>query len=200
MIVIGLTGSIGSGKSEVSKMLGQLGAPIIDADRIGHQTYLPGSSAWHQLVEVFGEDIVKMSGEIDRKKLGTIVFEDPMALEALNRIMHPIMQQVVKDNIEKYRKEMVELVVLEAALLIEAGWHTLVDEVWITSSSKTEILRRLRNNRGMTNSEVRNRMKSQMGSSIKEQYATVIIDNSGTIDELRSQVQEIWSKRIKLKG
>lgn len=200
MIVIGLTGSIGSGKSEVSKMLGQLGASIIDADRIGHETYLPGSPAWHQLIEVFGQGIVKVSGEIDRKKLGTIVFEDPVALETLNRIMHPIMQQMVKDNIQKYRKTMAKVVVLEAALLIEAGWHTLVDEIWIMSSSKTEILKRLRSSRGMTNNEIRNRMKSQMGSSMKEQYATVIIDNSGTIDELRVQVQGIWSNRINLKG
>lgn len=181
-------------------MLGQLGASIIDADRIGHETYLPGSPAWHQLIEVFGQGIVKVSGEIDRKKLGTIVFEDPMALEALNRIMHPIMQQMVKDNIQKYRKTMAKVVVLEAALLIEAEWHTLVDEIWIMSSSKTEILKRLRSSRGMTNNEIRNRMKSQMGSSMKEQYATVIIDNSGTIDELRVQVQGIWSNRINLKG
>ncbi|MCJ7743038.1 MAG: dephospho-CoA kinase, partial [Dehalococcoidales bacterium] len=115
--VIGLTGGIGSGKSTVSQYLKELGAVIIDADKVGHEAFEPGTEAWREAVATFGRDIVTPNGEIDRKKLGAIVFDSPPALMQLNRIMHPKMRDMMKAQIDEYRRQGVAVVVLEAAIL-----------------------------------------------------------------------------------
>jgi dephospho-CoA kinase len=116
MKVIGLTGGIGSGKSTVSRFLGEMGAVMLDADKVGHQAYQPGTETWKELVAAFGEDIVAPDSTIDRRKLGTIVFADPEALARLNRIVHPRMFDMMKARIEEYRGKGTEVVVLEAAI------------------------------------------------------------------------------------
>ncbi len=135
MKVIGLTGGIGSGKSTVSRFLGEMGAVVLDADKVGHQAYQPGTETWKELVAAFGEDIVAPDSTIDRRKLGAIVFADPEALARLNRIVHPRMFDMMKAQIEEYRGQGTEVVVLEAAILLEANWTPLVDEVWVTVAS-----------------------------------------------------------------
>src|SRR3989304_7374015 len=125
--VIGLTGGIGSGKSTVSQYLAELGAVILDADKVGHEAFKPNTEAWHEVIAAFGQQIVAPSGEINRKKLGEIVFNNPEALSQLNQIMHPRIYDIMKAQIEEYRRQEVEVVVLEAAILIEANWTSLVD-------------------------------------------------------------------------
>jgi dephospho-CoA kinase len=120
MIVIGLTGGILSGKSTVSGMLAERGAVIIDADKVGHQAYQPHTDVWQELVDTFGEWILKQNGEIDRKRLGEIVFHDPSALILLNKIVHPRMREIIEEELKRLRAEGASVVVIEAA---DMGYH-----------------------------------------------------------------------------
>ncbi|MCI0893327.1 MAG: dephospho-CoA kinase [Chloroflexi bacterium] len=196
MLVIGLTGSIGTGKSEVSRMLRSLGAEIIDADQVGHEAYTPNSESWQEVVKTFGEEILQPGGEIDRRKLGSLVFSDPEELAKLNGIMHPRMARMVSDKLEAFRGEGVEVVVVEAALLFEAGWDSLVDEVWATDSAVDTVVQRLRDRNGMTEEEVLKRIGSQMDREERLERADLVVDNSGDVDTLRTTVQSLWEARV----
>ena len=143
MLVIGLTGSIGTGKSEVTRVLQELGAEVINADQVGHEAYTPHTESWNEVVDAFGRDILQPDGEIDRRKLGAIVFADPGQMAKLNGIMHPRMAGMVAEKTEQMRSRGVQVVVVEAALMFEAGWETLVDEVWATASPLETVFQRL---------------------------------------------------------
>ena len=195
-MVIGLTGSIGTGKSEVSRMLRSLGAEIIDADQVGHEAYTPNSESWQEVVKTFGEEILQPGGEIDRRKLGSLVFSDPEELAKLNGIMHPRMARMVADKLEAFRDEGVEVVVVEAALLFEAGWDSLVDEVWATDSAVDTVVQRLRDRNGMTEEEVLKRIGSQMDREERLERADLVVDNSGDVDTLETTVQSLWENRV----
>jgi dephospho-CoA kinase len=197
MLVIGLTGGIGTGKSEVTRQLGALGAAVIDADRVGHEAYVPGSESWRQVVEVFGDDILRTDGEIDRQKLGAIVFSDPDQLSRLNRIMHPRMAGIVADRLERLRGQGTEVAVVEAALLFEAGWDSLVDEVWVTDSPVEVVIQRLQARNGMSPEEVLKRMDSQMDREERLGRAQVVVDNTGDMAALEETVNGLWETRVK---
>ena len=155
MLVIGLTGSIGTGKSEAARQLEILGASIISADQVGHEAYTPNTEAWEQVVDAFGDDILQDDKDIDRRKLGAIVFSDPSQLEKLNAIMHPRMARMVSDKIEVLRGQGVKVVVVEAALLFEAGWDALVEEVWVTDTSEDIVVGRLKERNGLSEEEAK---------------------------------------------
>ena len=122
MYVIGVTGGIGTGKTEVSKILECLGADVINADLVGHEAYEPDTEGWREVVEAFGEGILTAGGEVDRKKLGAIVFNNPGDLERLNAIMHPRIYRMIEERIETLGRGGRDIVVVEAALLLEANW------------------------------------------------------------------------------
>ena len=197
MIVIGLTGGIGTGKSEVARILAMLGAVVIDADQLGHQAYTPHTEIWDEVVKVFGEGILQSSGEIDRKQLGTIVFADPEQLARLNGIMHPRMARMVSQQIEKLREEGATAVVVEAAVLFEAGWDSLVDEVWTTESPLDNVVDRLMARNGLDRAEVVKRIKSQMSSEERSSRSQVVVDNSKDVDTLVNTVRSLWDTRVK---
>ena len=197
MLVIGLTGSIGTGKSEVARLLQSLGAVIIDADQVGHQAYTPNSESWRLVVSAFGEEILQPSGEIDRRKLGAIVFSDPQQLTKLNEIMHPRMARMVAERIEQLRAEGTDVVVVEAALLFEAGWDPLVDEVWATDSPVEAVIQRLRDRNGLQEEEVRKRIDSQMDRSERLARVDLVVDNSGDVAELEQMVTSLWDSRVR---
>jgi dephospho-CoA kinase len=194
MKVIGLTGGIGSGKSTVSRFLKELGAVIIDADKVGHEALKPDTEAWRQVVASFGTGILKPNREIDRKKLGKIVFGNPEALARLNQIMHPPMYQLVKAQIEEYRRQGVKVVVLEVPLLIEAGWTSLVDEVWVTVAPEPTVVRRLKEKVGLSEPESMARIRSQLSSPERVKHADVVIDTDCRLGELREKVKEQWQR------
>lgn len=196
MMVIGLTGSIGTGKSEAARQLEALGASIISADQVGHEAYTPNTEAWEQVVAAFGDGILQEDGEIDRRKLGGIVFSDPGKLEQLNQIMHPRMARMVANKIEALRIEGVDVVVVEAALLFEAGWDSLVEEVWATDSPEQMVIERLKNRNGLSEDEARKRISSQMDRSERLGKADFVIDNSGDVAGLESAVRELWDRRV----
>lgn len=197
MLVIGLTGSIGTGKSEAARYLAQLGAEVIDADQVGHEAYTPQSEAWHNVVGAFGKEILDSNGEVDRKKLGDIVFSNPDQLSRLNQIMHPLMARMVAEEIEDLRGQGVEVAVVEAALLFEAGWDSLVGEVWVTDSSEDLVIQRLSERNGLTQEEARKRISSQMDRSERLSRADLVIDNSGDIAAMESTIDEMWERRVK---
>jgi len=194
MKVIGLTGGIGSGKSTVSKFLAELGAVIIDADKVGHEAFKSDTELWREVVAAFGRQILKPSGEIDRNKLGEMVFGNPELLSRLNQIMHPRMYALVKAQLEEYRRQGVRVVVLEAPLLLEAGWASLVGEVWVTVASESTVLRRLQEQVGLSEQQSLARIRSQLPSGERIKQADVVIDTDCSLDELRTKVKELWQK------
>ncbi len=196
MLVIGLTGSIGTGKSEAARQLEALGASIISADQVGHEAYTPQTEAWEQVVVAFGNGILQEDGEIDRRKLGALVFSDPDQLEKLNQIMHPRMARMVADQIEALRGDQVDVVVVEAALLFEAGWDSLVEEVWVTDSPEKVVIERLKLRNGMSEEEARKRMSSQMGRIERLERSDYVIENSGDMAALESAIKELWDRRV----
>ena len=198
MKVIGLTGGIGSGKSTVSQFLAELGAVIIDADRVGHEALKPDTEIWHEVIAAFGRQILKPGGEIDRSKLGEIVFGNADLLSQLNQIMHPRMYDMAKAQLGEYRRRGVEVVVLEAPLLVEAGWTSLVDEVWVTVAPEATVLKRLEEKVGLSRTKALARIRSQLPSEERIKHAHAVINTDCDLDELRAEVKELWQKlRIK---
>ena len=194
MKVIGLTGGIGSGKSTVSQFLAELGAVILNADEVGHEAFKPGSEAWRQVVAAFGTEIVTADGNIDRQKLGEIVFGDPESLSRLNQIMHPRIYDMVTAQLEEYRRQGVKVVVLEAPLLVEASWTSFVDKVWVTTASEATILKRLKERTGLSEEEALTRIHSQLPLEERLRHADVVIDTDCSLDELRPKVKELWER------
>jgi len=192
MKVIGLTGGIGSGKSTVSQFLAELGAVILDADRVGHEAFKPDTDVWREVVAAFGRQIVTPTGDIDREKLGEIVFGNPESRARLNQIMHPRIYKMVRAQLEEYRRQGVSVVVLEAPLLIEADWTSLVDEVWVTIASESTVLRRLKERVGLSEQQSLARIHSQLSSEERVRHADVVIDTDCSLDELRTRVGELW--------
>ena len=192
MKVIGLTGGIGSGKSTVADFLAELGAVIIDADEVGHEAFPPESEGGRRAVAAFGQEILAPDGSINRRKLGDMVFGNPKALSRLNRIMHPLMYDMVKAKIEEYRRKGVAVVVLEAPLLIEAGWTSLVDGVWVVVASEAAVLTWLEERTGLSREESLARIRSQLSSEERIKHADVVIDNDGDLDELKAKIKELW--------
>tara|TARA_B100001146_G_scaffold221982_1_gene233481 strand:- start:431 stop:1027 length:597 start_codon:yes stop_codon:yes gene_type:complete len=196
MLVIGLTGSIGTGKSEAARQLEILGASIISADQVGHEAYTPNTEAWEQVVAAFGDDILQDDKDIDRRKLGAIVFSDPSQLEKLNAIMHPRMARMVSDKIEVLRGQGVKVVVVEAALLFEAGWDTLVEEVWVTDTSEDIVVGRLKERNGLSEEEAKKRINSQMDRAERIERSDFVIDNSSDMAGLGIAIKELWDRRV----
>jgi dephospho-CoA kinase len=195
MVVIGVTGNIGSGKSTVCQILAKLGATVIDADRLGHEAYKPHSQAWQEIIEAFGNEIVvKPNEEIDRQKLGQIVFSDPGALAKLNQIIHPKAYSLARERIEFYRRRGTKAVALEATLLIEARWVTLVDNVWLVVVPEAIAVQRLTQQKGIDEAQILARLKSQMPVEEKVKYANEIIYNDGELSYLETRVTELWHK------
>lgn len=194
MKVIGLTGGIGSGKSTVSRFLAGLGAAIIDADRIGHEALKPDTGPWREIVATFGEQVLKPDGEIDRKKLGEIVFHNPQSLARLNRIMHPRIYEMVKTQLEQYRRQGAKVVVLEVPLLLEADWTPLVGEVWVTVAAESTILKRIGEKFGLSEEQALARIRSQMANQERIKHADVVIDTDCRLDELKAKVEGLWVK------
>jgi dephospho-CoA kinase len=194
MIVIGLTGGIASGKSTVSGVLSDLGASVIDADTVGHEAFRPGTDAWREVVDDFGTGILGNGDEIDRGKLADIVFQSPGARERLNSIMHPTIRRMVEQRIEDLRRGGAGVVVVEAALLIEAKWMDLVDTVWVVEAPEKSVVSRLCEQKGFTEEQARARINSQMSSAERSEFADVAIQNDLGLDALTEKVRELWRR------
>lgn len=193
MYVIGLTGGIASGKSTVSKLLKDKGAVIIDADEISRQIMMPGQPAYHEVIKKFGTKILKDKDDIDRKKLGDIVFSNTTLLKTLNQITHPAIVDEIKKRLDYYRSRSEKVAVIDAALLLEVGLNLLVDEVWlVVVDEKTQIKRLMEREKILTPKEAIERIKAQMPLEEKRRLADKIIDNSGDLEYTKKQVDKLW--------
>jgi dephospho-CoA kinase len=190
--VIGLTGGIGSGKSTVTQILEEQGATILSADLVGHEVYLPGRPAWQEVVDAFGQEVVAPDGSIDRKKLGQIVFSDARQLTRLNSIVHPRMKGMMREKLEKLSRQGVRVSVLEAAILLEANWDDLVNEIWVTVAHPEVAAERTAERSGLSADEVLSRIKSQMSNEERVRRANVIIDTNGDLESTRRQTLDNW--------
>jgi len=202
MLVIGLTGNIGSGKSTVGHRLESLGAKVIDADQVAREVVQPGTPALKELVRSFGQDILDSKGTLDRKKMGSIVFADPAARARLNEITHPRIKEAISREIAQYSAHADSctcsgVLVLEAPLLIEVGLHHNVDEIWVVKVDEDEQIERLIERDGLTPVEARRRIAAQLPQEEKLKYARRIIDNSGDPVETQKQVDRHWSDLLK---
>ncbi|MSQ27015.1 MAG: dephospho-CoA kinase [Dehalococcoidia bacterium] len=196
MVVIGLTGGIGTGKSTVSAMLADHGSVIINADLVGHEAYLPHQNVWDTVVAAFGRDILTDDDQVDRRKLGAVVFQDPAALQRLNAIVHPWIFQRIAQLLNELRSKGTRVAVVEAALLIEAGWRSLADQVWVTVAGEEQVVQRLQTRNGLTPQQVRDRMRTQLSTEERMRYADVIIDTSGALEDVRASVRSLWESQV----
>ena len=197
MQVIGLTGGIGTGKSQAARILQELGAVVINADVLGHLAYMSNTETWQQLVDSFGPEVVGPEGEIDRKRLGRIIFSDPGAKAKLDAIAWPQIAILARRQIDNLRKQETDTIVLEAAVLVEAGWDTLVDEVWVTHAPRNLVRQRLKLRDGLTTEEIDRRIDAQFSLEERLKEGYIPIENSSTPEALRDRVTTLWRRRIK---
>jgi len=195
MYVIGLTGGIGSGKSTVAEVLAAEGAAVLSADLVGHEVYQPGRPAWQEIVDAFGPDVVAADGAIDRKKLGPIVFADPKNLARLNAITHPRMKELMREKLSELEAKGIPLAVLEAALLFDAGWDDLADEVWVTVAAPQIAAQRAAQRSGIPVQQVLERiMKAQMADADRVSRSDVAIDTDCELEETRTRARAEWAR------
>jgi dephospho-CoA kinase len=196
-LTIGLTGGIGSGKSTVTKILAELGAPIIDADKVGHTIYEPDGPAYADMIAAFGEGILAPDRTIDRKRLGPIVFADPGALRQLNAIVHPKMFARMREMVDAMRAAGERKpIVVEAAVLIEANWLPLFDEIWLVEAGTEQVVQRVELERGLKREQTEARIRAQLSNGERRKHATTVIANDGTIADLRAKVAKLWDAAL----
>ncbi len=199
MVIIGLTGGIGTGKSTVSRVLAGAGAAIIDAALVGHEVYKPGTPTWTAVFQTFGPDLLLPDNQINRKKLGDIVFNDPEAMAQLNAIMRPAMKTVLIERLKDASDRGDQVAVLDSATLIEAGWTSLVDEVWLVTATRETVTQRLRERNGLSDEAIDARVASQLTDEERMEHADQVIQNNGSLDELTATVEALWAQRIEAK-
>lgn len=195
--VIGLTGGIASGKTTISNILKELGAIIIDADKIARKVVEKSSPALKDIEENFGRDVLFKNGRLDRKKLGNIVFNDTGSLKKLNEIIHPYIVEKIIDEINHYKKTYNNrVIILDAALLIELNLMDLVEEVWLIVVPEEMQLGRLVERDNISADQAQKRIDAQIPLEDKKKYADLIIDNSKDLTYLQAQIEENWERII----
>ena len=186
MLVVGLTGNIGCGKSSLSDIFRAEGIKIIDADIIARQIY-EGEKLLSKVYETFGNDIKNEDGSLNRKALGRIVFSDDEKLIQLNKLTHPVIRQKVSDEIEEYKSQNEEIVILDAALLVESDYLNFIDKLLVVTCKENIQIERIIARDNCSIEEALGRIKSQMSQENKVKYADYVIDNSATLSELRKK-------------
>ena len=196
MKIIGLTGGIASGKSTVSAYLLSLGAKIIDADVLARKVVQPGEKAYTKIVKLFGEDILAVDKTLDRKKLAGKVFADELFLKKLNQIIHPEVIFETKRLLSQAEQQGIKIVFIDAPLLIEAEMTDLVDDIWVVAIDTKEQLERAMKRDNSRADEIQARIAAQMSLEDKKRFASLIIDNSGTIADTYRQVDKYYKELI----
>ena len=197
MKIIGLTGGIACGKSTVSTELRALGAAIIDADALAHELSQPHQPLFNAYVQRFGREIVTADGTLDRAAIARRVFADPAVRAEVDAIAHPLIRMAAEERLRAARDENKRAAVLDVPLLFEAGWDALADETWVVALPREEQLARLlARDTSMDAGEARARIAAQMPLAEKCARADVIVDNSGTKEEIREYIGKLWKERI----
>jgi len=195
MILIGLTGTIGTGKSLVASIMSELGAEVIDTDEVSRIVVEPGTRGYKEIVETWGEKVINPSNELDREKLADIVFNDEHQRKKLNSILHPL---IIEKTFELIKASYKDIIVLAVPLLFESGMDKMVTQKWVVTADEDEIVSRIQKRDGCGKDQALKRIASQMSQKEKMERADVIIDNSGKIEETRSKVKEAMDRIEKL--
>lgn len=201
-LIIGLTGGIVSGKSTVARMFKDLGAKIVDADKLGHKVILPQEIAWKRIIKIFGKDILQKDQTINREKLGKIVFANQNLLKKLNKITHPEIIKLIKKEISLAKndsKEEKNILIIDAALIYETKIDRLMDKIIVVYLDEEEQLKRLIKRNNLSKKEALQKIKSQIPLKEKIEIADYVIDNSNSLDKTREQVKKIWENFISRK-
>jgi dephospho-CoA kinase len=193
VLLVGLTGGIGSGKSTVSRMLQERGAVVVDADALAREAVEPGTPGHDAVVERFGADVVGPGGELDRAALGAVVFADPAARKDLEAIVHPEVRRRFAEQSERYQ-DTDDVIVFSAPLLVETGTHRAFDVLVVVSASTQTQVERLVHDRGMSEEQARARIGAQLPLEDKAAVADVLLDNDGPVEELEQQVDRVWAE------
>ncbi|MGQ9557873.1 MAG: dephospho-CoA kinase [Desulfurispora sp.] len=198
MLVIGLTGNIGSGKSTVAAMLQELGATVLDADRIARRVVRPGTPALAEIVRTFGPDILSDNGQLNRPALAGIVFNNPAARRQLEDIIHPRVRECIEQAIREQRQAAAPppALVIEVPLLFETGMQHLMDEIWLVTADEPARLKRIKQRDQIDEAAARQRMAAQMPQELKIPLADRVIDNSGTPHHTQRQVAAAWREAL----
>lgn len=197
MFVVGLTGGIGTGKSTVTRMFADRGADVIDADRVAREVVEPGTEAFEEIVDRFGEEVVDEHGGLDRERLGSMVFSDEQARQDLNAIVHPRVHERIASELKRLGDdERTGLVVVDVPLLVEAKAARRYDAVVVVVAPREVRVERLRRDRGMDPEEVRARMAAQAGDQERLAVATHVVDNGGDLAHLEAQVDALHRELI----
>jgi dephospho-CoA kinase len=192
VLLVGLTGGIGSGKSTVARLLEKRGAVVFDADLLAREAVAPGTQGHAAVIERFGADVLAPGGELDREALASIVFADPSARRDLEQIVHPEVRRLFAEGSEAYR-DTDRVVVFSAPLLVESGMHTAFEILVVVSATVPTQIERLMRQRGMSEASIRARIDAQAPLEDKSAVADVLVDNEGTLDQLESQVDRLWN-------
>ncbi len=190
MLVVGLTGIIGSGKSTVAELLNRRGAAVIDVDRIGHAV-LDEQSIKEELKREFGDDIIAQSGKVNRRKLGALVFEDKKKLDKLNALVHPKMIKIVEQKIGELKQSDIPYIVVEAALLFELGLQSHVDVSLTVTAPKEVCVERVRQRNHIARDQIVSRMKFQLSDQQKRHKADIVLENDCSLEELNHKVYKV---------
>lgn len=190
MLKVGLTGSIGCGKSSLSNILKKYDIPIIDADIKGREIY-ENKELLRDIEKNFGSSVINKDGTLNRKNLGKIVFNDDYKLEKLNSLTHPVIQNMIKDDLNKYEKFGKKIAVVDAALLIEAGFMNMLDTLVVVTCYEEVQLQRVVLRDNCSEEDAMGRIKSQMPQDEKVKYAEFVVDNSGTIEHLEKEAEKL---------
>jgi dephospho-CoA kinase len=195
MVIAGLTGSIATGKSTVSTILKDLGAFIVDADKVARDVVAPGMRAWEEIVRIFGKDILHAEGEIDRESLARIVFSDSTMRRMLEEIIHPDVMRVMDEEISSIKAGVPDaVVILDVPLLIETGMHKGVSEVIVVYCPEDMQIMRLMIRDKISEEEALARVRAQISIEEKRRYASLLIDNSASVDDTRKQVEDAYHR------
>ena len=194
-MIIGLTGGIASGKSTVSMVLKELGAEIINADEIAHELLKKGNKGWKRVVEEFSSEVLTENKEINRKKLGQIVFNNREKRKTLENLTHPLIIEEIENEINKNSNK--QNIVIEAPLLYEVGLEEKMDEVWVVYVDKKTQINRLKQRDNLNEEEALKRINSQLSLEKKKEKADIVINNQGTKKDLKEKVRMIWENKIK---
>jgi dephospho-CoA kinase len=195
MLIVGLTGGVASGKTTVSKVFEEEGAYLIDTDQIARELVQPCSPAYHEIIKVFGKEILEEDGTLHRKRLASRIFSDPDQRRSLNRILHPRIKEEMDRRIKGISKRAPEMiVVVDAPLLVETGIHRKMDKVVVITSREDQQIKRLRAREGLSPEEARKIISSQMALEEKVKIADFVIQNEGSLGEAIRQTRKVFQE------
>jgi dephospho-CoA kinase len=197
VLTVGLTGGIGSGKSEVARRLAEKGATVVDADLVAREVVEPGTAGLRRVVEEFGPGVLRPDGTLDRPALGAVVFADPQKLQVLNAIVHPLVGQRTAELIEQAQASGAQICVHDVPLLVESGLAAAYEVLVVVAADPATQLARLTGDRGMTEAEARQRIAAQAPLADKLAVATHVIRNDGSLQELVEQVERLWESLLR---